>query len=213
MSLIIFVQILVPDERRIQLVYGIVCQMHLVILYIQLVWLYVFWCRQSAQPLPVYVYPQRIQTSQHHVYPQIKFASIYQHRVVEIFLNYHIIFQRKRRILCQVYASALTIRMRLDNIQSFLILLVTKKVILFGKNPSSRIKRILQFHNSLSQLEVNTKQILPSQLITTREMINPLIAFNSLNKLLSNIGVNPKQKDIIKMILFIIKLVIKILMH
>ena len=42
MSLIIFVQILVPDERRIQLVYGIVCQMHLVILYIQLVWLYVF---------------------------------------------------------------------------------------------------------------------------------------------------------------------------
>ena len=93
------------------------------------------------------------------------------------------------------------------------ILLVTKKVIFFGKNPCSGIKRILLLHNPPRQFEINTKKILPSKLIATRKMINPLIAFKSLDKFLSNIGVNPKQKDIIKMILLIVKLVAKILMN
>jgi hypothetical protein len=77
-----------------------------------------------------------------------------QHRSVHILLHDHLIFPTQIWIFCDVYSSALAVRMRLDYKELILRSLRGEEIIFFWENPSFRIKSILLRHQPLSKFEV-----------------------------------------------------------
>jgi len=100
--------------------------------------------------------------------------------------------------------------MRFHNIELIFCPFFTEDIILFGQNPCIWIERVLFLHIFLGHFNVSTQQIFPSKLATAREMVDSLIAFESFDELFRNIGIHPDEEDVIEMILFVVKLVVKV---
>lgn len=101
--------------------------------------------------------------------------------------------------------------MRLDDIKAISFSL-SKRLKIPWKHPSLGIKLIQLRHKGLGLVKIHSQQILPSQLATTRKMVDPLITLDPFDEFLSDIGIDPYEEDITLLILLIVKLVIEVLM-
>jgi hypothetical protein len=114
------------------------------------------------------------------------------------------------RILAEIDASALAIGMWLDDIEGTAFSLV-ECLEIPREDPSLRVELIQFRHMCPRLIEIDSKQILPTQFAATGEVIDLLVALESFDELLGNVGIDPHQKDIVVLILLVVELVVEVL--
>ena len=166
MPYVISVGVLVLLEPRLFFIYGVVCQVHTEVVQIRAHRRLVFLCSESCQTLLIDECPQRSDTCDKNIDPQIKFQVVYQIRLVKILLSNIMLPLLKPFISpCQENTISLTIEIWLyyKCFSSFHSELLFKRFSVSREDPCLRKEVIMLWHCFCHQIQVSSKQILARQ--------------------------------------------------
>ena len=88
MPLVVFLFVFILLELRVELIDGIVSQVHVKVVKVRVNRTLVLLSRKTSKPHVVNKYAQRIHSVEQHVYPQVELQVVYQVRLVDVSLYY-----------------------------------------------------------------------------------------------------------------------------
>ena len=189
--------ILVEDELIAFFVDGVVGQVHANVFHVLLVGHHVLFCCETSQPVPKDVDPQRIHTSNQHVYPQIELQTVDQVRPTQIPLNYAVLSRIYiLKLSCQKYAFSLRQRLRFDDVGSGLafgfVVVVGFELLIVSREVPGEGKEVEVFWTFLSHShKVFSQQVFSGEGVHAWEVVYFLVVFHFHEYFGSDLPVSP----------------------
>jgi membrane-anchored glycerophosphoryl diester phosphodiesterase (GDPDase) len=86
-SLVVLILVLVLLKFTIELVDRVICQVHVQVVEVGVIWWLIFFCSKSCYPLLMNIDPKRVDPIEQNVDPEVEFEVVDQVRLVDVPLD------------------------------------------------------------------------------------------------------------------------------